>query len=90
MQEDMSDRSWDLFVIVESADTWHWKDTFAEDPKVTGVWRERSCHNSFRGKIADIKQSYSTRKEASNACIRINGMYPGYNYGVCKINPRFI
>jgi hypothetical protein len=89
MEQDMSDKPWDIFVIVEGADAWHWKTTFTEDPKVTGVSIGLSCHRSFRGSIAGIKQSYSSSKTANDECIRINDMYPGYHYGVCKVNPRW-
>lgn len=73
-----------MFIIVKHAADEVWKYYFSSDPK-KGSPRGFSCHTSYTGRVAGIKEVYFTREEAEEDLDLIKRINPCCGYAICPI-----
>ncbi len=74
-----------LYTVVKFASEIYWKHFFNTDPRLTGVKKEDSSHDTYTGKQLKLKDTYTSLSEAQLDADKANQSNPCGYYAVCHI-----
>lgn len=73
------------WVVVKFAANGYWNQYFVQDPKIYGVNKSCSVHNTYTGMEAHVAHAYMHKEDAEDAAASCNKLNPTCGYAACPL-----